>query len=388
MIRLQDSRDNGIHKVDADKPVTIFSCGYTPRELIHLGNTRPFYLADMLRRIAEQDDADVTLVQGTSDIDVRVDKAAVAARLPRAEFVAERIEQFNVDSAAIGIGQANKTPIASAHIGNVIAVIQQLVNRGLTREDDQSVSISIPEALHHTDLAHLDPEGTIRSMMCFTGQHWDYRQELLLWDKTATPGWDSPWGPGRPDENIPCVAVAQTYLGAPMTIHVGSIDTYPHHEIEMAVGSLASGADYAATWIHSGVVEANGRRMANSAGNVCTVRDAVTRHGAAAVRMLYLGTSYRDTLDASSRALEHAERRANHLRARIISAPEIYPESTVFKDEFHAVLRDDLGTVNALTLLEHALQQGLSRADAQYARNVLGLKQTNPLKSPKNQDTI
>lgn len=372
MMQLLDSRHRALQQVDLAQPVTIYSCGYTPRERIHLGNARPFYLADLVRRVARMAGGSVQLIQDVSDVDDRVEEAARATGTGLEEFVGARIREFLLDSDAIGIGRPTSVPRASEHMSDVIDLIVRLQDRGLTVCSPEGLTMSVPEALHSSSLKVLDPEGAIRSMMCFTGQQWDVRQELRLWQVAAEPSWDSPWGPGRPNENIICAALAYAYLGTPMAVHVGSVDIYSHHEIEMAVGGLAFRAEYARTWIHSGVVEVSGRRMANSANNVQFVADAVAKYGADAVRMLYLSTHHSHNLDASPRALRSAATRVSSLRSAIRAAPTSAGSEPTTNAWLRDALLNDLNTPEALDRLEQLVGTGLTRAAADEAMQMLG----------------
>ena len=373
-MHLVDSRDQQPHMLDLGEPVRIYSCGYTPRERIHLGNARPFVLADLLRRAVDAAGAEAVLVQAVSDVDRRVDAAASAADQTRQSFVAARVEAYLADSSSIGVRASHRRPVASDHIEAMIGLVAALHDQGLTTEDEAGLRLTGAPSLASVDLEHLDPDGVIRSMMCFTGQQWDVRREPLLWRRGLTSGWCSPWGTGLPDESVVCAALAHTYLGTPVSVHVGSVDLYSHHEIEMAAGTFAYGDELATTWIHSGLVHVGGQRMANSAGNVIPVHQAVAEVGPDAVRLLYLGTHYAEPLDADRTRLHAARSRADRLRSAIGSAPQHAEESGLLS-AVRGALDADLDTPLAINLLEEAAAGTVGQAELRAASSLLGVLQ-------------
>lgn len=165
-MHLVDSRDRRPHALDLAEPVRIYSCGYTPRERIHLGNARPFVLADLLRRAVDAAGAEAVLVQAVSDVDRRVDAAASAEDQTRQSFVAARVEAYLADSSSIGVRASHRRPVASDHIEAMIGLVAALHDQGLTTEDEAGLRLTGAPSLASVDLEHLDPDGVIRSMMC------------------------------------------------------------------------------------------------------------------------------------------------------------------------------------------------------------------------------
>lgn len=370
---LFDSKDHDRRMLDLSKPVTIYSCGYTPIERIHLGNARPFFVADLLKKTVLAVGKEAVLVQGISDADRRVDGAASAADRAREQFVSYRVNGYLADSSLIGIGPADYQPVASECADAIVDLLIKLQEQGLVREEGAGLRLTLTDTQKSMDLRSLDPDGRIRSMMCFTGQQWDLRQEPLLWDRRSASGWRSPWGAGHPDENFICAALAHCSVGTPVSVHVGSVDLYSHHEIEMAAGTFAYGVKYAELWIHSGSVQVDGQRMANSVGNVVSVHEAVSQYGADALRLLYLGTPYAEPLNASSAQLRVAQRRAGKLRSVFESASEM-AEETGLLDAVTEALASDLNTEEALRLLETAGHGNVGRSELREASQALGLR--------------
>jgi cysteinyl-tRNA synthetase len=378
-VRLHHSQTQSLESPAFGPEVTIYLCGYSPIQPLHLANARPFIVVDQLRHTLEATQgARVRLVHDISDIDARVDARATGQSMTTGQLVDELTAQFSSDLAAIEASPPTLMPKASEHVDEAIRLIEALLERGLAHTDGSTVTLSAIGS-SSGDFGSLDPRGQLRQMMCFTGQQWDYRQEVVLWaPRPESSQWQSPWGLGAPSEHVPCAAMAHALLGTTMDIHAGAIDIYPHHEIEMALGELSVDEVYARLWLHTGIVEAEGSRMANSRGNTIGLREAVARYGAGAVRILYLGTHYRQTLDASHHSLRVAQERSARLAS--LCAPILRRDADAtdsrLRDEVSALLDDDLATDRALVAVESALQSpaDIASADLSAALRLLQLE--------------
>ncbi|MFC6355533.1 hypothetical protein [Luethyella okanaganae] len=380
-MKLYNSQYHVIEEPSFGKDISIYNCGYSPIEPLHLGNTRPFVVVDQLRHLLETTHgASVRLVQDISDVDVRVDSRAAELSVSSGELRDRLVASFSTDLAGIAVSRPTVGPRTSEHVEGAIELISNLFSLGFAREQNGEVYLAASAPREGVDFRQLDPEQKVREMMCFSGQLWDYSKEILLWQPRPErhPRWSSPWGWGAPSENVPCVVLAHEYIGSTMDIHVGGIDLYPHHEIEMVLGELSTGVTYARTWIHSGVVETDGVRMANSKGNTIPLRAAINTYGAGAVRLLYLSTHYRDTLNASHAALIAAHQRFARLAKMcgpILAKSSRTSERLELTSEVAHLLDQDMAAESAVSSIERTVQQRseLSAADLRGALSLVKL---------------
>jgi cysteinyl-tRNA synthetase len=381
----------------------IYACGPTVYRRAHVGNLRTFLLTDLVRREAEAGHGQTALVvQNITDVGHLVDDSAVdpdgedkvlaAARAegkPVAELTAHYETLFHADCAALNILPADAYPRASASIPLMIDLVDRLLAAGHAyRGSDGSVYFdarSYPGygALSGNRLAALRPGHRQQAGALAAGKR--FHADWALW-KVAGPRrimtWDSPWGPGYPGWHVECSAMSLHHLGDTIDVHTGGGDLrFPHHEDERAQSDAAAGRPVVRTWLHGGHVLAAGRKMAKSRGNVVVLEDVVARgHDPLALRLLFLGSRYRQQLDLTWAALDAAGtalRRWRERVARWAETPSAAP-SRGHLTAIRAALDDDLDTPGALAALarlaqDPGLPDGAKFETAAAADRVLGL---------------
>lgn len=335
MIRLYDTKQH--RKVEfaplEDGKVSMYVCGPTVYNRIHIGNARTFISFDMVRRYLEWRGFEVTFVQNVTDVDDKIIARAAEEGTEPAELAARYIEAFISDMHTAGVKDPTVRPKATEEIPEMIALVETLVEKGHAYEADGDVYFSVRSDQHYGslsgrnidemeeghrtlrgDAAQATPEAdgnddaTSKKASLLGGRKRD-PLDFALWkaSKPGEPSWDSPWGPGRPGWHIECSAMSEKYLGLPFDIHGGGSDlVFPHHENECAQSRCASGKDFARHWMHSGMLQINSEKMSKSLGNFVLLHDVLETSRACDLRMLMLQTHYRSPLDFSDARMEEA----------------------------------------------------------------------------------
>jgi cysteinyl-tRNA synthetase len=377
-MRLHDSLSRQLHVIEAQRPTTIYACGYSPITDLHLANARPFLEVDQLCHALEAATGHrPRLIYDVSDIDPRVDARAEAEGMSVPEWVDLLVAHFLAVLSELGVDEPSVMPRGSDNVDEMVALISRLDELDLVNVHGGRVVLRAGAAGELAGFSGIDPGNAMREALCFMGRQWDVHVEVPLWEPRpeGASRWPSPWGLGAPSEHVPCVALSRLTLGGTMDIHAGAAELYGHHEIEMVLGGLGAGQLYARTWFHTGGVYVDDLRMANSNGNVLTVRDAIDAVGAGAVRILFLSAHYREPLDASRARLEDARERFARLTracAPILTAPSsTLTESNLTRDVLTR-LEADLATERALDCIERAIYDGATLT-ASDLRRALGL---------------
>jgi cysteinyl-tRNA synthetase len=344
--------------------VRLYVCGPTVYDRAHLGNARPVVVFDVLARLLRRLYPKVTYARNITDVDDKILTRAKESGESIAAITARTTAEFHADMAALGCLPPDVEPRATAHISEMIALIQRLIANGNAYEADGHVLFSVPSFAGYGKLSNRDPEELLAGARIDVAPYKRSESDFVLWKPSTgdMPGWDSPWGYGRPGWHIECSAMAWRHLGEEFDIHGGGSDLiFPHHENELAQSVCAfPGTHFAKLWMHNGMLLVDGAKMSKSLGNFHTVSEVLERGPWAgeAFRLLLLKTHYRAPLDFSFAALEEARReldrfyraleRLDGLRAAPGAAP--LPAATALTE----ALADDLNTPLALSHL-HAL---------------------------------
>ncbi|HWP21672.1 MAG TPA: cysteine--tRNA ligase [Candidatus Cryosericum sp.] len=348
--------------------ISMYACGPTVYNYFHIGNARPFIVFDTLRRYLEYRGYTVKFVQNFTDIDDKMIRRANEEGTTVKELGERFIKEYYHDADALGVQRATVNPRATEHIGEIIALVSTLVERGhayVTPEGDVYFAVrSFPgygklSGQNIDDLengARVDPGEAKRDPLDFA-----------LWkaEKPGEPSWDSPWGKGRPGWHIECSAMSMSILGQTFDIHAGGQDLiFPHHENEIAQSEAATGKPFARYWMHNGYINVDNQKMSKSLGNFFTVREIAAEFDLEAVRMFMLSVQYRNPVNFSRELIQQAESGLERLRTareRLEDAqitPSGTPEDAAFaalldeiKVRFCDAMDDDLNTADALAAL-------------------------------------
>ncbi|MFZ2868920.1 cysteine--tRNA ligase [Zavarzinia sp.] len=340
--------------------VGMYVCGPTVYDFAHIGNARPVIVFDVLYRLLKRRYAEVRYVRNITDIDDKINARAAQSGEPIGVITSRTAAAFHEDMAALGALSPDAEPRATQHIGNMIAMIERLVERGFAYVAEGHVLFSVAAKADYGKLSNRSRDELIAGARVDVAPYKKDPADFTLWKPSAPdiPGWDSPWGRGRPGWHIECSAMSLAELGRTFDIHGGGRDlVFPHHENEVAQSEAANGAPFVRYWVHNGFLTVNGEKMSKSLGNFVVVRDALAKAPGEALRLNMLSTHYRAPIDWNDEGIARArqaldrwygliEKAEAHL-GRVV-APAAVPEA------IEAALDDDLNTPQAIAEL-HAI---------------------------------
>jgi cysteinyl-tRNA synthetase len=358
--RLHDTRTGEPQSLRPRDPgrIGIYACGPTVYSRIHIGNARPFVIFSLLKRLLVHEGYDVTLVVNVTDVNDKIYDAARAEGRLSAELAAEMTALYRADTDALGLGRPDHEPLASQTIRPIVDYIRALVDSGHAYPADGDVYFRVRSdagygTLSHRNLDDMDQGEDVEG----SGRKQD-PLDFALW-KAHKAGedtvWESPWGPGRPGWHIECSAMAESLLGIGFDIHGGGSDlVFPHHENEAAQTRAARGQELAKLWMHNGMIQLTGEKMAKSIGNIALLHEVLERYGRDAVVMYLVSGHYRQPLAFSPSELDDADRRVDRIRdalRRLDEGRSSPADMAHHRDAFFDALAEDFNTPAALDSL-------------------------------------
>ena len=350
--------------VDPDH-IRLYACGPTVYDRIHVGNARPLVVFDVLVRLLRHQFPKVTYARNITDVDDKINARAAEEGITIAALTEKTIAAFHEDCAALNVAAPNIEPRATDHIAEMISMISTLIDKGHAYEAEGHVLFHVRTMPQYGALSRRSPDELLAGARVEIAPYKKDAGDFVLWKPSAAdqPGWDSPWGRGRPGWHIECSAMSAAYLGEQFDIHAGGLDLiFPHHENEIAQSCCAHDTDEMARfWMHNGYVTVDGEKMSKSLGNFTTVADVLADLPGEAVRLALLSAHYRAPLDFSRKAVAEAKSALDSLYRAAADA-----EASDIDADFLAVLGDDLNTPNAIARL-HELARDANKGDAAAA---------------------
>jgi len=340
--------------LDPSAGPTLYLCGPTVYNFVHIGNARGPVVFGVLADLLLRRYGALRYARNITDVDDKINQAAREQGVPISVITDRFTEAYREDMAALGVTPQNIQPAATAHIPHMIAMIEQLIARGHAYAADGHVLFSVSTFADYGKLSRRDPEEMLAGARVEVAPYKQDPGDFVLWKPSTDdlPGWDSPWGRGRPGWHIECSAMAAAHLGQTIDIHAGGVDLqFPHHENEIAQSECAhGGAPFARFWLHNGMLNFGGAKMSKSVGNIERVHDLVRKHPPEALRYALLSAHYRQPLDWSDGLIEQSVRTLDRLYGTLrdladVQAPALIPA------EVEAALDDDLNTPQALAEL-------------------------------------
>jgi cysteinyl-tRNA synthetase len=346
--------------------VGIYACGPTVYSRIHIGNARPFVVFSLLKRFLEHEGYGATLVVNVTDVNDKIYDAARAQGRPSAELAAEMTALYRADTDGLGLGRPDHEPLASETMEEIVQYIRALVAGGHAYEAGGDVYFRVRSDPRYGSLSHRRLEDMDQGEGVEGAERKEDPLDFALW-KAHKPDedtrWESPWGPGRPGWHIECSAMAERFLGVGFDVHGGGSDlVFPHHENEAAQTRSARGGELTRLWMHNGMIQATGEKMAKSVGNIASLHEVLERHGPQTVVMYLISGHYRQPLAFSDAALEQAQANVQRIReaARRLPRGGSPEELADLHERFFAALARDFNTPEALA----ALNEWVRRAGA------------------------
>ncbi|TVQ29300.1 MAG: cysteine--tRNA ligase [Wenzhouxiangella sp.] len=347
--------------------VTVYACGPTVYNFAHIGNARPAVIFDLLHSVLSRRFPNVIYARNITDVDDKINAAAAAEGVPIDVITRRYADAYHADMAALGVGRPTVEPRATDHIDAIIDMIERLIEKGHAYEAEHHVLFNVENFPEYGQLSRRDRREMIAGARVEVAPYKKHPGDFVLWKPSSAdlPGWDSPWGRGRPGWHIECSAMSAAHLGQVIDIHAGGQDlVFPHHENEIAQSRCAHGTDtFARYWMHNGFVTVEKRKMSKSLGNTLIVHELLKQWPGEALRYLLLSAHYRQPLDWSEKALEQAQSTLDRLYGLLRDYPP--EQATAAADPDPAVtaaLEDDLNTPTALAAL-NGLARRLAAAE-------------------------
>ena len=374
--------------------VTMYVCGPTVYNYIHIGNARPAVVFGLLARLLRRLYPRVVYARNITDVDDKINAAAQAAGVPIGEITTRFAAAYFEDVGRLGVDPPDVAPYATAHIGEIVAMCGSLIERGHAYAAEGHVLFDVASFPDYGRLSGRSTEDMIAGARVEVAPYKRNPADFVLWKPSSDdlPGWDSPWGRGRPGWHIECSAMAAAHLGETIDIHAGGNDLmFPHHENEVAQSTCAHGGKpFARFWLHNGMLTFDGRKMSKSLGNVLELHDLLGRHPAEVLRFLLLRAHYRQPLDWSDSTLAQSRATLDGwygvLRDR--ADVDIGSDEPAVPAAIEAALCDDLNTPEAFAvvagLADAARRAGspderrATKAALLGAGRLLGLLQQDP----------
>ena len=375
--------------------VRMYTCGPTVYNYAHIGNARPAVVSDLLVRLLKQIYPKVTYVSNITDIDDKIINAANETGQPIKEITKKFEAIYNEDMGALLVNRPDIQPRATDYISDMINLVKKMIDRGCAYEAERHVMYDVSSYPSYGALSGRDIDDQIAGSRVEVASFKRNPGDFVLWKPSTEnqPGWNSPWGFGRPGWHLECSTMSEKNLGLPFDIHGGGLDLiFPHHENEIAQSCGAYGHDnnpqfFAKYWIHNGLLDFDGEKMSKSLGNILYVHDLVKEYSGEVLRLALISTHYRQPLNWNSAIIEQCQNILDRLY-RILYASKCKAEDSLPSSEVIEALCDDLNTSKALAEINSIANQ-LSKSDKEDDRvslksrllssaNLLGILQQDP----------
>ena len=328
--------------------VSIYSCGPTVYDYIHVGNARTALVTDIIRRYLEYCGHTVKLVQNLTDIDDKIINRAAELGVSSAQLAQEYGDAFLEDARRFGT-EADVHPKATEHIPEMIALIQTLLDKGVAYVVEGSVYYRVNRFPEYGKLSHRKPEDLLAGARVEIDERKEDPRDFDMWKaaKPGEPSWDSPWGRGRPGWHIECSAMAMKHLGETLDIHVAGEDLqFPHNENEIAQSEMATCKTFARYWVHVAFLQIDGTRMGKSENNFILLRDALDNYPTEVIRHFLISAQYRHPLDYNRESLMKSEGAFRRLR-NCLDALKKYDGQFEVDETTTSPLQDAVGTMKS-----------------------------------------
>ena len=360
--------------------ITMYVCGPTVYDYLHIGNGRPAVVFDVLYRVLKSQYPLVHYAANVTDVDDKIIAASQKTGLSTTEITDTFIEAYNIDIQGLGVLPTTAQPRATQDMDQIIEMIESLIEREHAYAADGHVLFHVPSDPNYGQLSKRSLEDMIDGARVEVAPYKRDPKDFVLWKPSnqEQPGWDSPWGRGRPGWHIECSAMINSHLGASIDIHGGGSDLqFPHHENELAQSVCANDAPFVGYWVHNGMLTFGGEKMSKSIGNIETIRELLGRHDGEVLRFALLSGQYRSALSWSEEQIEQAKSSIDRLyQALRVSAPDATyspPEDELrwgdIPESVQTPLEDDLNTPGAIAAL-HAFASAIHKTQdaAELAR--------------------
>jgi cysteinyl-tRNA synthetase len=357
--------------------VTMYLCGPTVYNYAHIGNARPAVVFDLLARLLRRSYS-LTFARNITDVDDKINAAAKESGKPIGDITERFIAAYNEDMAALGVQPPDIEPRATQHIDQMISMIVSLIEKGFAYEADGHVLFEVASFDKYGCLSKRDLREMIAGARVEVATYKKAAPDFVLWKPSTPdlPGWDSPWGRGRPGWHIECSAMSEKHLGRTIDIHAGGQDlVFPHHENELAQSfCVHDGEPFARFWLHNGFLSIDSEKMSKSLGNVLLVHDLIKQIPGEVIRLALMNAHYRQPLDWSDESLNAAQRMLDRFYGALrgLNLPQEQRAAAEPPTAVVAALEDDINTPKALAEMFN-LAREMNKAESDSERKELAL---------------
>lgn len=349
--------------------VTMYVCGPTVYNYAHIGNARPAVVFDVLARLLRRLFPHVVYARNITDIEDKIIAAAKEQGVDISVITEKYADIYRKDMGTLGVLAPDVEPKATETIAEMIAMMERLIEAGHAYAAEGHVLFNVPSFADYGRLSGRDRDEMVAGARVEVAPYKKDPSDFVLWKPSDAdqPGWDSPWGRGRPGWHIECSAMIEKHLGQTIDIHGGGIDLqFPHHENELAQSACShGGAPLARFWLHNGFVNIESEKMSKSLGNVLLVNDLIQQAPGEAIRLALLNGHYRQPLDWTADGLTQARRMLDRLYGALRNLADVKaePSNDAAPDAFVDALLDDLNTPKALAVLFDLAKQANTATD-------------------------
>lgn len=372
--------------------VTVYLCGPTVYNYVHIGNARGPVVFDVLIKLLRRHYPKVTYARNITDVDDKINAAAKQLNVPISDITDKYTAIYRDDMAKLGIQAPDIEPHATAHIPQIISMIEQLIDSEHAYVAEGHVLFSVSSYAEYGQLSRRSLEDMIAGARVEVAPYKKHPGDFVLWKPSTPdlPGWDSPWGVGRPGWHIECSAMSAAHLGETIDIHAGGVDLqFPHHENEIAQSTCAHGGKvFARFWLHNGMLNFGGSKMSKSVGNVSILHELLEKYPAEALRYALLSAQYRQPLEWNDALIEQSIKTLDRLYGTLRDLADVDATAGEIPQAIEDVLSDDLNTPQALAELariaslarkaENKNERQNLKAHLLSAGSALGLLQQSP----------
>ena len=333
--------------------VTMYLCGPTVYNYAHIGNARPAVVFDLLARIIRINHK-LVFARNITDVDDKINAAAIKKNISIEEITSKFIKAYNKDMSALGVNMPDIEPHATKNIDEMISMIEELIKNDFAYISDDHVLFDVSSYKNYGRLSRRDIKEMEAGARIEVASYKKSPYDFVLWKPSSKelPGWDSPWGKGRPGWHLECSAMIKKYLGVTIDIHAGGQDlVFPHHENEIAQSTCANGGEiFARYWLHNGFLSINNEKMSKSLGNISLVRDLLKDYPGEVIRLALLSAHYRQPLEWSDDTLKSAKKMLDRIYGSIrgIKIKKLHKNKMDIPISVMNALFDDMNSPKAL----------------------------------------
>lgn len=345
--------------------ISMYVCGPTVYDYLHIGNARPYVVFDTIRRYLEYKGFEVTYVQNFTDIDDKIIARAKSEDKTTSEIAEKFIKEALIDAKNLNI-EPSINPRATAVIPEMIELISTLIAKGYAYEKSGTVYFDTNKFKNYGELSRKNIDDLIAGNRISQDENKKNPTDFVLWKpyKIGEPKWESPWGFGRPGWHTECCAIVKKYLGTKIDIHAGGEDLiFPHHENEIAQSEAYSGEKFVNYWLHNGFINVDNEKMSKSKGNFFTIRQIAEKFSYDVIRFFILSVHYRNPINFSDEQLEAAKTSLERIKTCLFNINfmlenlndepqnDLYKQCNKYVELFEKNMDDDFNTAGAIGII-------------------------------------